>query len=279
MIVVADSGSTSIDWRVISDSGIQKRASSGINPLYQSEEEIYDIFAQILGENAQEITAIYFYGAGIVSEEQKSVISGIASKIAPKSKIVVDSDLLGAAIALFGEEAGVVAILGTGSNSALYDGKTLVSNIKAGGYILGDEGSGANIGKVLLSDYVKGLLPEELTDAIESRYGLSYPVVVGNLYKGGAPSRYLAQFTYIVKEYQEHPYIDRMLQTLFSGFFERNIIRYNKINGKIRLGLVGSVAVVFEEQIRRVSQKFGVEIYKIEQSAGDGLCAYFQNKK
>ncbi|MBR2947341.1 MAG: ATPase [Bacteroidales bacterium] len=274
MILVADSGSTSVDWRIIGEHQVVKVVSPGINPVYQEPLEIQSIVLKALGTYCEEVSQVWFYGAGILSQEHVTKMNSTLQVLFPKASVMVGSDLLGAAVALFGREKGMVAILGTGSNSGLYDGEKIVSNVRAGGFILGDEGSGANIGKRLLSDYIKGMIPEELSRKLEEKYYLDYPTIVENVYRGTLPSRYLAQFTYFVKEHEEDSYIGKLLDSAFSDFYLRNILQYNGYR-QLELGLVGSVAVVFKDAICRCGEKYGVRVSHVDKSAADGLAAFY----
>ena len=157
MIVVADSGSTSIDWRILEDNApVRRVVSAGVNPVYQSVEEMERAFGGALLECVGKEGKLYFYGAGVVSEKAAEAVSDAFRRILPGFTVTVGSDLTAAAMASLGSSDGIAAILGTGSNSGLYLGGRIVRNIPAGGFILGDEGSGAWLGKRLLSDYIKG---------------------------------------------------------------------------------------------------------------------------
>ena len=172
MIVVADSGSTSIDWRILEDDApVRRVVSAGVNPVYQSVDEMERIFGGALLEFVGKEGNLYFYGAGVVSEKAAEAVSVAFRRILPGFTVTVGSDLAAAAVASLGSSDGIAAILGTGSNSGLYLGGRIVRNIPAGGFILGDEGSGAWLGKRLLSDYIKGMLPKSLSQALEEEFG------------------------------------------------------------------------------------------------------------
>ncbi len=277
MILIADSGSTSVDWRIIGKKFSKRIISQGINPVYQDSDTICDIVKEALGDFVGEIDRVWFYGAGIISEEYSSKVCNAINSVIPQAQVNAFSDLTGAAVALLGDKEGIVAILGTGSNSGYYDGKEISSNVRAGGFILGDEGSGANIGKKLISDYVKGLMPEHLLEELEQSYSLTYSSIVENVYRGALPSRYLAQFTYFVNEHRGEPYIQKLLEDVFTDFYKRNILQYNRY-AELEIGIIGSVAVVFKDELVACGKKLGVNVSTIEQSASDGLAAYFESK-
>ena len=195
MIITADSGSTSIDWRILRrGEPVRRLVSPGVNPVLQGVEAMRGVFSAALKDVVERTSAaccnssmenvlVYFYGAGVVSEAAAGKVRVALQAVLPGCEVTAGSDLEAAAIALLGDKDGVAAILGTGSNSGLYLGGRIVRNIPAGGFILGDEGSGAWLGKMLLADYIKGLLPQELETALlEELPGLDYPAVVSRVY-------------------------------------------------------------------------------------------------
>ncbi|MBO7248966.1 MAG: ATPase, partial [Bacteroidales bacterium] len=209
MQLIADSGSTKVDWRAIKEDGsVVEISTEGINPVFQTREQILDIFntklVPVLGNGVKQI---FFYGAGVVSPEICGALSGYFKEVFPESECYAASDVLAAARALCGHKPGIACILGTGSNSCMYDGKDIVKNVRAGGFILGDEASGGYLGKRLISDFIKGLLPKEIEEVFVERYGLDYMAIVQKVYKETLPSRFLASFSPFLNEFKEHPYI------------------------------------------------------------------------
>lgn len=278
MIVVADSGSTSIDWRILEDNApVRRVVSAGVNPVYQSVEEMERAFGGALLECVGKEGKLYFYGAGVVSEKAAEAVSDAFRRILPGFTVTVGSDLTAAAMASLGSSDGIAAILGTGSNSGLYLGGRIVRNIPAGGFILGDEGSGAWLGKTLLSDYIKGMLPEALSRALEEECGpLSYHAVVDRVYRGEMPSRYLASFSPFLKRHEDYEYVRGVLEAGFRTFMQRNVLRYGRPD--LPLAAVGSVAAVYEGILRSVAAEFRIEVLNVEASAGDGLVRFYQNQ-
>lgn len=278
MIVVADSGSTSIDWRIIEDAfHVRKAVSMGVNPVYQSVEDMLQVFGEVLCGLSDKEGCLYFYGAGVVSDKAAEAVRTAIGSVLPGFEISVDSDLMAAAIASLGSRDGIVAILGTGSNSGLYQEGRITGNIPAGGFILGDEGSGAWFGKQLLSDYIKGMLPEALSRALEEECGpLSYHAVVDRVYRGEMPSRYLASFSPFLKRHEDYEYVRGVLEAGFRTFMQRNVLRYGRPD--LPLAAVGSVAAVYEGILRSVAAEFRIEVLNVEASAGDGLVRFYQNQ-
>ena len=165
--------------------------------------------------------------------------------------------------------------MGTGSNTCFYDGKDVVKNVRAGGFILGDEASGGVLGKKLLSDFIKGLLPEEIEKEFVKRYGLDYPKIVEKVYKQPLPSRFLASFSPFINEFRSHPHINNLLRTSFEEFFTRNIYSYDYKNYDVNL--VGSIAYYYEDILKDVAALKGVRIGKILQAPIEGLVEYHKN--
>ena len=278
MIVVADSGSTSIDWRILEgDASVRRVVSVGVNPVYQSVEEMGRVFGGALREYVGKKGRLCFYGAGVVSENVAGAVGKALRSVLPGFEVSVDSDLMAAAVAALGSHDGVVAIFGTGSNSGLYlDGK-IVRNVPAGGFILGDEGSGAWLGKTLLSDYIKGMLPETLSMALEEECGpLSYASIVDRVYRADMPSRYLASFSPFLKRHESQEYVRELLEEGFRVFIRRNVLRYDRPD--LPLAAVGSVAAVYGDVLRSVASEFKIEVLNVEASAGDGLVRFYQNQ-
>ena len=278
MIVVADSGSTSIDWRILEDDApVRRVVSAGVNPVYQSVDDMVRIFGGALGEYAGREGRLYFYGAGVVSEKAAEAVSDAFRRALPGFTATVGSDLTAAAMASLGGSDGIAVILGTGSNSGLYLGGRIVRNIPAGGFILGDEGSGAWLGKRLLSDYIKGMLPDSLSQALEGECGpLSYASIVDRVYRADMPSRYLASFSIFLKRHESQEYVRELLEEGFRAFIRRNVLRYGRPD--LPLAAIGSVAAAYEGVLRFVASEFRIEVRSVAASAGDGLVSFFQNQ-
>ena len=275
MIITADSGSTSIDWRILRrGEPVRRLASPGVNPVLQGVEAIRGVFAEALRGVEGPGIRVYFYGAGVVSEAAGEKVREALRAVLPGCEVTAGSDLEAAAIALLGDKDGVAAILGTGSNSGLYLGGRIVRNIPAGGFILGDEGSGAWLGKMLLADYIKGLLPQELETALREEFpGLDYPAVVSRVYGGEMPSRYLASFSLFLGRRKDCPYVRSLVTSGFRLFLERNVSRYGRPD--LPLAAVGSVACVYGDILREVAAECGVGRVITAPGAGDGLERYF----
>jgi len=274
MQLIADSGSTKVDWAgIYEDRTVKRLTTEGINPLFQTEDQIvYSLEKSLLPIFASRIDKVFFYGAGVLSAEKAQLLERAFLLLFPKAKFFVGSDMLAAARSLCGNKAGIACILGTGSNSCFYDGAAIRENIPAGGFILGDEGSGAVLGRKLISDWLKKVLPKDVEERVNNRYSLTYKEIVERVYKEPFPNRYLASFSPFINENRRHPYFDKMLKGSFREFFARNIFNYDCRNYAVNF--VGSVAFHFQDFIRDVAQEQNIIVDKIELSPIDGLIDY-----
>jgi N-acetylglucosamine kinase-like BadF-type ATPase len=277
MRLIADSGSTKVDWRAIhSDGSVQEIATAGINPFFQTEEQIvYELQQNLLPDISASVNEIHFYGAGVSSPEKVLVLQNCFRKVFPKARSNAYTDLLAAARALCGKKPGIAAILGTGANSCFYDGNEIVDNVPACGFILGDEGSGAVLGKKFISDYLKRQLPSDLNTLFDQKYNLNYNSIIERVYRQPFPNRYLATFSVFLHQNKTNPYVSKLLKTSFEEFFTRNVMQYDY--KKYPVNLVGSVAFHYEDIIKDVAKGLGVKIGNILQSPIDGLAEYHKS--
>ena len=188
------------------------------------------------------------------TDETKEKVKNALLNIFPNIKCEINSDVLAAARSLCQNERGIACIIGTGSNSCLYNGKDIEQNVRPLGYILGDEGSGAVMGKKLIADILKGIAPEDIKNAFFEKYKLEYPDIIQNIYKSEAPSRFLAQFTIFISEHLDNRYISKLVQSGFSEFFERNIKQYAN-HQNLFIHFTGSVAFYFKKELEKALSK------------------------
>ncbi|MDR1543985.1 MAG: ATPase [Prevotellaceae bacterium] len=273
MKIVTDSGSTKCDWAVFDENALQIINTQGFNPFFCTSEQIVSVLKKrLLPKISAEITDIFFYGAGC-RIEKCNVISTALFALFPQAKIEVQSDLLGASRALFGNEAGIACILGTGSNSGFYDRKTIVKNVTPLGYILGDEGSGANLGKRFLSDCLKNQLPEKLTQKFFKTYKISVPQIMENVYNQPLANRFLAQFVPFLKENIAEVSIYNLVFDAFTDFFTLNVIQYADYQ-QYNVSFCGSVAHHFSDVLKAAAIEKNISIGKIIASPIENLIAY-----
>jgi len=277
MKLIADSGSTKTHWSLLHDGKLVKEIfTPGINPYYQSHEDIVNLLAERLIPETEnlEVTEIFFYGAGCAFPDKKLIVSQALLHFYPNSTVEIQSDLLGAARALFGSEAGIACILGTGSNSCYYDGKDIVENVSPLGFILGDEGSGAVLGKLFVADCLKKQMPEWICDKFMDEYELTPATVLDKVYKQPFPNRFLAQFTPFILEHIEEPNVFNLVFDSFDAFLVRNVSQYPLEDMKV--GFVGSVAYYFRDTLEIVASERGIEVSEIVQNPMEGLIKYHQ---
>ena len=280
-LLIADSGTTKTDWRVVSvaDGQVVAFATEGINPVFQSNDVLENLInfvaQQTIAIVKKSSLAIHYYGAGLsASVEAEENFLCLLQKKFPQAKVVLASDCVGASHALCGHSAGIVCILGTGSNACFYDGEKITECGHGGGFILGDEGGGANLGKRLFADFVKNLLPQEIHTELEQNFGLNYSVVIDKVYRSPMPNRYLASFAPFIASHKNNPHIKALIEASFDDFISRNVLRYGS---EYSMNVVGSMAYYFEDILRSVAQKRGVKIGKILKSPIDELVKFQLN--
>lgn len=276
MIIVADGGATKTDWRVLKEGiEITRVQTSGFNPYLVSSDEIEHILwkeLQPLVDN-KNIDSVYYYGAGCSTITKVNTVVYAFENIFPNARIIVDHDLIGAAHALCGNHPGIACILGTGSNSCFYDGNKIVNQIFSLGYFFGDEGSGASLGKTLLSAYLHNELPRELVSALENFYKPGKESILDAVYKQPAPSRFLASFSTFINQHRDHPFISELLYSEFSRFFRYQVCFYPN-HKEVTVHFAGSVAFHYQDILRSIAGEMGIETGKFIQAPIEGLVDY-----
>lgn len=280
MILIADCGSTKIDWRILNGGKLEKQFfTTGINALLMPEAQICETLAKELVPEAKDfpIKEVYYYGAGCLSDAICSNVSrAIAANVPTAETISVNSDLLAAARALCGKEKGIACILGTGSNSCYYDGEQIVDNVSPLGYILGDEGSGAVLGKLLVGDVLKCQLPKELCDKFLKEYDLDRMKIIEAVYKKPAANRFLASLSPFLNRNIEEPAIHRLVLNAFKAFFVRNIENYADFKS-MPVSFVGSVAYYYQDVLKEAAAALDITVGTIIKSPMEGLLKYHSN--
>ena len=246
--LIADCGSTLCDW-IISNQENVVFETKGINPYYQTEEDIAAIVSELVSDlNIDLIGSVHFYGAGCYFPQEKELVGKVLSRYIPEAGIEVESDLLAAARALCGKESGIACILGTGSNSCFYNGSVIEKNVSPLGYILGDEGSGAVIGRIFIGNLLKNQYSNHLYESFMNYYNTSPQEIMETVYKQAFPNRYLAQFTkFIAENIKETEMYDLVFKS-FSDFINKNIKQYDYQSYPVYF--MGSVAFYFEDILK-----------------------------
>jgi N-acetylglucosamine kinase-like BadF-type ATPase len=253
MKVIVDSGSTKADWKFIAPTQELNLQTMGFNPVFHGsdliESEINKEFKGVV--DLTQVADIYFYGSGCWDRKRKIVIEEGLTRVFPKAKIEVHHDLLGAARATCGREPGISCIIGTGSNTCLYDGNDVTDNVTNLGFLCGDEGSGTHLGKKLIRHYFYREFPKDLIIPFEAFIGGGKQEILDTVYNGETPNVYLASFTRFMSNHLDHPFIQRILYRSFSEFIDRHVRKYH---GHMRLPVhfIGSIAFVFQEMLKIV---------------------------
>lgn len=274
-ILIADSGATKADWLLVKNAEILHYYSGkGISPVFQSQQEILEELGKHVFPEFEkwDIEVIYFYGSGCTGENIPIIRSTLSQSFAI-GNIKVYSDLTAAAHSLCGDKAGIACILGTGSNSCEWDGEAIVKQISPLGFILGDEGSGAYMGKKLLGDALKNRLSEGLKEKLLKKYELTPAIIIDKVYRQPYPSRFLASLSPFIKENIYDESVRRIVTESFNEFFERNVMQYNY--KKYDVSFVGSIALHYSDLLHETAKVKEIKIGQIIKSPMDGLIEYY----
>lgn len=257
-ILIADSGATKTEWCLVNGEQ-QTIFTEGLNPYYHTTESIKEVVQEhLLPELDEEIEEIFFYGAGCDSESKYEVLKKALEVCFPDSEIHIEHDLLGAARACFWNEPGIACILGTGSNSCLYDGEKILEHIPSLAFILGDEGSAGYFGKQLINKYFRREIPSDLKEDLEKNYNMSLDHITKGLYDGDQKSRFIASYGAFLGEHSDHPFIQKMLREGFESFVSRIVLNYtNATDYEVRF--IGSVAYAYQNMIKEILQKHNLK--------------------
>ena len=271
MILVADSGSTKTDWRLIDGSGsIEQGQTQGLNPLFNDHKTITEVLQKELPPAwlSLDITNIEFYGAGCAGDQAKLVAQAALKAVFPMAEINVASDLLAAARSVCGHKAGIVGILGTGSNCCFYDGAQIIKHVPPLGYVLGDEGSASDIGKAFVKLYLRNELPENIVNKVHHKLG-SREEIIHRVYQEAKPNEYLASYAQIVGEFQKEPLMAQIVVSSFDAFL--NLIDKLDQPPGSTINFVGSVAHHLSDLLQKVVKKHGYRLGRVVQSPIAGL--------
>jgi glucosamine kinase len=276
MILIADAGSTKTDWSLI-DKNLEVKffQTHGYNPYFNDTETITsgldsDIEQQF---DRKAVKELHYYGAGCSTDNNCLTVSKAMNSLFPEAAVHISDDLTGAARSLLGNREGIACILGTGSNACYYDGRSIVERLPSYGYMFGDEGSGAHMGKKLIGDYLYEMMPEEIEIAFNEKYDLKLSDILEGVYKNPYPNRYLASFTSFLSENLNSDYIVDIISSSFSEFFDRQLIRFSAF-GKTDIACVGSVSYYFKDIFSKVAIEYRVNVERYLKSPARGLLRY-----
>lgn len=277
MRLIIECGATKSHWRVVSPSATEQMrlSATGINlstmPLEAIVATINKACQQILQQGLSP-THIHLYAAGIASEHTQAGVKEAFGEAFAHPVVEIQDDLTAAARALYGNSAGIVAILGTGSNACLYDGEKIAKRVYSGGFILGDEGSAATLGKLFLADLLKGLIPKSVAEEFYSRFNYDYPTIVQNIYRGDSPSAFLGALAPFIVEHYCNPYIKALVDGNFRNFIRRALLQLN--TEQYSVGVVGGFGYALKDILQTVANEEGITISRFVASPIQELVKY-----
>lgn len=282
LILIADAGSSKTDWVLADENGNvrMRHCTRGINAALINDHEIKEILSELkkhFPDNCK-IDEIYFYGAGCATPVICGGLSNLLKEVLESRHAEVNSDLLAAARSLCGDRPGIACILGTGSNSCYYDGEKIEDNVPSLGFILGDEGGGAALGKRLVSDCYKRLLPSEIRSALFEEYFLTYAKVISLVYKSDRPNRFLASLVPFIEKNLNNSYIRELVYEEFDRFVKRNLLNYPNIND-LPVNFIGGIASTFEDILKEVLESNNLRCGKIIKRPLDALIEFHTSRK
>lgn len=290
MILIVESGATKTDWcSAAPDKESVNVRTAGMNLATMNQDVIESIVREAVaafksGGLADEVAEVHFYAAGLIVPEGDKVpsqakgLDEVLRALFPGAEIEYASDLLDAARAVCGHKPGIAAIMGTGSNSCLFDGEKVVRNVRSAGFILGDEGGGARLGKLFMSDFLKGLVPEPVSSDFANDFKVDYMTVVQNVYRGEAPSKYLGSFApWILERYASSEYVRNLVDQNFKDFIQRALVQYDI--EKYPVGVVGGFGYANREILKKVAEPYGIRFSTIIPTPIEGLVEYHLGRK
>lgn len=281
MIIIADGGSTKTNWCLLDDSNKKIYFNTeGYNPYFVDSEYIVNSLKKGLPHDLpfENVTEVNYYGAGVHNAEKAKIVEVALQKVFPSSKVEVGHDLLAAARALLGDQQGFAAILGTGTNSCIYDGNEITFNIDSAAYILGDEGSGSYIGKKLLTDFIRNLMPENVSKAFFETYKLTPDEIMDNVYTKPLANRFCASFSKFVYDNNVNiEYTRKIVEDAFEAFFNNLVSKYPDYQ-KYTFNCIGSVGYNFRNVLEDKAKQYGMQVGKILRSPIDDLVVFHINR-
>jgi len=281
MIIIADGGSTKTNWCLLDDSNKKIYFNTeGYNPYFVDSDYIVNSLKKGLPHDLpfDKITEVNYYGAGVHNEEKANIVEVAMQKVFPNAKVEIGHDLLAAARALLGDQTGFAAILGTGTNSCIYDGNEITFNIDSAAYILGDEGSGSYIGKKLLTDFIRGLMPEAVSKAFYETYKLTPDEIMDNVYTKPLANRFCASFSKFVYDNNVNiEYTRQIVEDAFEAFFKNLVSKYPNYQD-YTFNCIGSVGYNFRNVLESKAQQYGMKVGKILRSPIDDLVLFHINR-
>jgi len=275
--LIADSGATKCEWTLLLDGKKKTVHTLGISPYFLNGEQIVALLQKELLPKLKvaSIDEVYFYGTGLSNPDNAAIIKKAMKRLFSKAKIEVNTDLLAAARALCGKEKGVACILGTGANSCYYNGRKIVKNSPGLGYVLGDEGSGAYLGKKVIQYYLYNTFDDDLKHRFETLFQTSPVEILDHVYKQPLPNRYLAAFTIFLAENRGHYMVENIIEDGLNDFFFQHLCKYTE-SWKMPINFIGSVAYGFRDVLQDLCNAYELELGKVLKNPMKGLIMYHQ---
>ena len=273
--IIVESGATKSDWRVLGGDGreVKRFLRAGTNVSSMKLEDIKSTLTEAFAsEGLEKAAGFYLYTAGVVTPEIADELVKHLRSLAQIDEIEINNDLMGAARGACGHEPGIAAILGTGSNTCFYDGSTLSQKVYSGGYVIGDEGSGASLGKLFLADFIKGLVPDEIAQDFAKEFDSSYAGIVQGVYRSASPSGYLGSLAPFILRHYSHPYAKALVDKNFQSFIDRSLLRYD--TARYPVGIVGGFGWACKDIITPLLDKAGIKVSRFIKAPIEGLCEY-----
>jgi glucosamine kinase len=277
--LIADSGATKCEWCLTKNGSYNTIFTSGISPYFVSQKQIIELLQnEVLPHTTNEVVEeVHFYGTGLGNPNNVTIMTGALSTVFTGATIEANTDLLAAARALCANEPGVACILGTGSNSCYYDGKEITKNIPSLGYVLGDEGSGAHLGKKVLQYYLYNTFDEDLKSRFDAHFVTTYIEILENVYQKPFPNRYLASFAVFLSENRGHYMVENILEDGLNDFFFNHLNKYGE-SWTSPINFVGGIAFGFKDVLQELSNSYQLQLGKVLKAPMEGLVKYHSNR-
>lgn len=277
MKLIIDSGSTKMGWILLDGQEVKAHfVTEGFNPNYSDIQHFESHVEAHRGTFLpKDIHSIHYYGTGCGNDQNCQIVKEVFQHHFPNAEIHVTHDLMAACHAVLGHEKGIACILGTGSNSCVYDGENITERAVSLGYLVGDEGSGMHIGREVVKAYYYGSMPEDLRQRFQDTYHLELPVFIQKLYHNEQPSKYLASFARFAGENQVHPFLHKLVKRCFEAFIEAFILRYAGCK-YLEIGFIGSIAWHFQGTLKECLSEYGLKLCEVMQAPAEGLIKYYQ---
>lgn len=274
--LIADSGATKCEWCVL-DNGKKAKTiiTQGISPYFLTGPQITELLEKELIPKLKkfQVKEVFFYGTGLANPKNVTIVKSVLKKLFPTAKTEVQNDLLAAARALCGKNKGVACILGTGANSCFYNGKKMVKNSPGLGYVLGDEGSGAYLGKKVIQYYLYNTYDEELRASFEKKFQVTTMEILENVYKKPLANRYLASFAIFLAENRGHYMIENIIEDGLNDFFFTHLYKYRE-SWTHPIHFVGSIAFGFKDVLKDLCNTYELELGRVLKAPMQGLIEY-----